>query len=136
MTLKDDPIVLLGWSCPYCGNPTKLVDSSEIYGRSIGGKCWYCKPCQAWVGCHKDSDRALGRVANKRLRQLKHQAHEAFDPIWKEGHLSRSAAYELLSVAFDLPPEQTHIGMFDEELCEKVIVLSKVIYKYTEPKNE
>lgn len=131
MTLKDDPIVLLGWSCPYCGNPTKLVDSSEIYGRSIGGKCWYCKPCHAWVGCHKDSDRALGRVANKQLRELKHQAHEAFDRIWKDGHLPRSAAYELLSIAFDLPPEQTHIGMFDEELCEKVIALSKAIYKYT-----
>lgn len=129
MTLKDDPIVLHGWSCPYCGGPTKLVDSSEIYGRPVGGKCWYCRPCQAWVGCHRNSGRALGRLADRRLRELKRQAHEAFDPIWKEGHLPRSAAYEILSTAFGLPPEQTHIGMFDEELCRKAIKLSGIIYK-------
>lgn len=124
------PIVLLGWSCPYCGSPTKLVDDTEIYGRSYGTKCYVCKPCGAWVGCHKNSDKALGRVANKELRQLKHQAHEAFDPIWKDGYLPRTAAYEVLSGAFGLPIEQTHIGMFDEEMCRKVISLSKIILKY------
>lgn len=83
MHLKDDPLVLLGWSCPYCGNPTKLVEDTQIYGRSYGTKCYVCEPCGAWVGCHKGTDKALGRVANKELRQLKHQAHEAFDPLWK-----------------------------------------------------
>ncbi|MCM1075773.1 MAG: DUF3268 family zinc-finger domain-containing protein [Bacteroides sp.] len=127
MVLKDDPIVLLGWSCPYCGNPTKLVSSSEIYGQSYGGKCYYCEPCQAWVGCHKNSDRALGRVANKQLRKLKHQAHEAFDPIWKDRGIPRGEAYKMLSLAFGLPIEQTHIGMFDEELCRKTIAFSNKI---------
>lgn len=127
MNLKDDPIVLLGWSCPYCGNPTKLVDDSKIYGQSYGSKCYVCEPCGAWVGCHKNSDKALGRVANKELRRLKHQAHEAFDPIWKEGHLSRQKAYQILSESFGLPIEQTHIGMFDEQLCKKVIEYSNVI---------
>lgn len=72
----------------------------------------------------------MGRLANAELRALKHQAHEAFDPLWTEGHLSRKDAYEVLSVAFDLPPEQTHIGMFDEEMCRKVIQLSNIILKY------
>ena len=130
MTLKDDPLVLCGWSCPYCGNPTKLVEDSHIYGRSYGTKCYICKPCDAWVGCHKGTDRALGRVANKELRELKHRAHEAFDPIWKEGYLSRNAAYESLSIALGLPKEQTHIGMFDEEMCRKVIEVSNIILKH------
>lgn len=130
MTLKDDPLVILGWICPYCGAPTKLVDDTRIYGRSYGTKCYVCEPCGAWVGCHKGTDRALGRVANKELRRLKHQAHEAFDPLWKDGHLPRKAAYEILSTAFRLPKEQTHIGMFDEELCRKVIRLSNIILKY------
>lgn len=129
MKLKDDPLVLLGLSCPYCGNPTRLVDDSLIYGRSYGRKCYICEPCGAWVGCHKNSDKALGRVANKELRQLKHQAHEAFDPLWKNGYLQRTAAYEVLSAAFALPTEQTHIGMFDEDLCKKVIGLSHLILK-------
>ena len=130
MNLKDDILVLYGLSCPYCGNPTKLVEDSQIYGRSYGTKCYVCEPCGAWVGCHKGSDRALGRVANKELRKLKHQAHEAFDPIWKDGYLPRTAAYEVLSEALRLPVWQTHIGMLDEELCRKVIALSNIIYKY------
>ncbi len=130
VNLKDDPLVLLGWSCPYCGNPTKLVEDSRIYGRSYGAKCYICEPCGAWVGCHKGTDKALGRIANKELRELKHQAHEAFDPLWKEGYLPRTSAYEVLSVAFGLPKEQTHIGMFDEGMCRKVIALSNIILKY------
>ena len=129
MTLKDDPLVLLGWSCPYCGAPTKLVDDTEIYGRSYGTSCYVCKPCGAWVGCHKGTDKALGRIANKELRELKRQAHESFDLLWKEGCLPRAAAYEVLSAAFGLPTEQTHIGMFDEDMCRKVISLSNVLIK-------
>ena len=127
MTLKDDILVLHGWSCPYCGNATQLVDDTEIYGVSYGGKYYICKPCDAWVGCHKGTDKALGRIADKNLRELKRKAHEEFDPIWKDGILPRSKAYEVLSIAFELPIEYTHIGMFDEELCRKVIALSKVI---------
>ena len=128
--LKDDPIVLLGWSCPYCGSPTQLVNDSEIYGKSFGTKCYVCRPCKAWVGCHKGTDKALGRVADSALRELKHKAHDVFDRIWKEKYLSRTEAYEILSIAFDLPSEQTHIGMFDEDLCRKTIDLSDVILKY------
>lgn len=129
MRLKDNILVLLGLSCPYCGAPTRLVDDSEIYGMSFGSKCRVCIPCDAWVGCHRGSDRALGRLANKKLRDLRHRAHEAFDPIWKDGYLPRSAAYEVLSSAFELPIEQTHIGMFDEEMCRKTINLSGIILK-------
>ena len=127
MTLPDDALVLLGWSCPYCGNPTELVDSSEIYGQAYGGMCYYCVPCQAWVGCHKDSTKSLGRLADKNLRKLKHLAHEAFDPIWKDGYMSRSEAYLMLSRAFELPIGQTHIGMFNEELCRETIKFCKTV---------
>ena len=89
-----------------------------------------CKPCGAWVGCHKGTTKALGRIANKELRQLKHQAHEAFDPIWQKGRVSRSEAYEILSIALGLPIWQTHIGMFDETMCRRVIEVSNIILKY------
>lgn len=131
MRLKDDPLVLRGWSCPYCGSPTKLVEDTEVYGRSYGGLCYVCEPCGAWVGCHKGTDRALGRVADKGLRRLKHQAHEAFDPIWKDGHLTRAKAYESLSRHLGIPIGQTHIGMFDEEMCRKVIEYAESINSIT-----
>lgn len=129
MQLKDDTLVLLGWVCPYCGRPAQLVDDREIYGRSYGGKCYVCRPCGAWVGCHKGSSRALGRLADANLRRLKLEAHEAFDPIWREGHISRTQAYDLMSSFFHLPPEQTHIGMFDEQMCREVIAFSNQVLK-------
>ena len=130
MVLRDDLLVLCGLSCPYCGRPTMLVDDAEIYGRSYGTKSYMCKPCRAWVGCHKGTTKALGRIANKELRQLKHQAHGSFDPIWQKGHVSRSEAYEILSIALGLPIWQTHIGMFDETMCRRVIEVSNIILKY------
>lgn len=135
MTLKDDALILLGWSCPYCGRPTRLVDSSVVYGRSYGCKCYYCEPCQAWVGCHKGTDKALGRIADKYLRELKRQAHESFDRIWNEGYIKRNEAYRLLSEALGLPIEQTHIGMFDEDLCRRTISLSKIMIGQFENKS-
>ena len=29
---------------------------------------YICKPCDAYVGVHKGTDKALGRLANKELR--------------------------------------------------------------------
>lgn len=48
-------------------------------------------------------------------------AHQAFDPIWKFRHMSRSGAYAWLSEQMGLPPEKTHIGMFDLEQCGQVM---------------
>ena len=57
------------------------------------------------------------------LRELKKQAHAAFDPLWKEGRFRghRKAAYAWLSEQMNLPQEKTHIGMFDTAQCERVV---------------
>lgn len=55
---------------------------------------------------------------------------------FRPGHLPRTAAYEVLSIAFGLPAEQTHIGMFDEDMCRKVISLSNIILKYIKSDGE
>ena len=38
-----------GLVCPYCGQPTEYVDSSEVYSKNYG-KIYLCRPCEAW-GC-------------------------------------------------------------------------------------
>ena len=50
-------------------------------------------------------------------------AHAAFDPLWKSGQMSRSKAYSLLAQKMGLPKSETHIGMFDVEQCEAVVLL-------------
>ena len=109
--------------CAYCGRQAELVDSSVIYGRSYGHKVWLCRNCMAYVGCHRGTDKPLGRLANAELREWKKKAHAAFDPLWQYGRFRkrRNAAYAWLSQQMHLPIEKTHIGMFDVAECKRVI---------------
>lgn len=109
--------------CPYCGKTAELVDSIEIYGRSYG-MVYLCRKCDAYVGCHPGTDKPLGRLANRELRMWKMRAHSAFDLLWKCRHMRRQQAYAWLAEKLDIPTEQCHIGMFDVDMCQKVIDVS------------
>jgi hypothetical protein len=125
--------IFLGLECPYCGKDSELIDSKEMYHGTSYGMMYICRPCQAWVGCHKGTTRSLGRLANDTLRKLKHEAHEHFDILWrKKMHqqdvskgIARAKAYIWLSDMMGTDPELTHIGMFNEEQCERVIEFCK-----------
>lgn len=121
--------------CPYCGNRSQFIDSTRIYGSSYG-MIYYCQPCAAWVGVHKGTNQALGRLANAELREWKKEAHRLFDGLWRKKmqqgnwqHIARNAAYQWLSKEMGLPPELTHIGMFDVAQCKQVVALCKKYYK-------
>lgn len=120
------PVVI----CDYCGKPARCVDSAVVYRQSYG-LIWYCQPCGAWVGCHKNSARALplGRLANAELRAAKVRAHAAFDPLWKavaardgiNPNHARARGYRWLSTVMGTDPKRTHIGMFDVAQCARVV---------------
>lgn len=127
--------ILKGKICPYCGEKSELVPATKVYpnnqyARKYSDMYW-CKPCDAYVGCHQGTDIALGRLANFKLRELKKKAHSLFDPLWErkmvkthmKKHIARNLAYEWLAREMGLPKDETHIGMFDEKQCEKVIEL-------------
>lgn len=80
--------ILTGKICPYCGKPTEYVDSSVIYGRSYG-MIYLCRDCKAYVGVHKGTDQALGRLANAELREAKKEAHFYFDQIAKTSLINK-----------------------------------------------
>lgn len=97
--------------------------------------------CMAYVGVHKGTDRALGRLANTELREAKKEAHFYFDQIaktnlinkiWKK-HIpntsNRNKAYLWLSIQLGIPHEVCHIGMFGVEDCKRVVDLCKPIVK-------
>ena len=48
-----------------------------------------------------------------------------FDELYKRGLMKRREAYKWLSDQLGLPPEYTHIGMFNPETCAKVVDVSK-----------
>jgi hypothetical protein len=114
--------------CPYCDKPAKLVTGSKIYPHRVdlfSKKFYLCESCDAYVGCHKSTDKPLGRLANKELRALKMKAHEAFDPRWRSGEMTRSDAYAWLAGELGVSKSNCHIGMFDEVMCQAVINVCK-----------
>jgi hypothetical protein len=116
--------IFKGKICPYCKKPTEYIDSTYLYGKSYG-MIYICKKCDAYVGVHKGTNKALGRLANAELRYWKKEAHRYFDPIWKSSLKSRRSAYKWLSQKLKLPGTYTHIGMFGVETCKKVVELCK-----------
>lgn len=115
---------MINLTCPYCGSPAKLVDSKVIYGGRGFGLAWVCEnfpACDAYVGCHPETDKPLGRLADKELRVWKRDAHTAFDGIWKVGGMRRKHAYAWLAKQLGIQVEDCHIGMFDVQQCKAVV---------------
>ena len=110
--------------CPYCLKTSELVGGDVIYPRrpDLSQKRFFlCKPCDAYVGCHPGTVVALGRLANKELRTWKIKAHEAFDPLWQTGKMSRSNAYELMCRMINITRNEAHIGLFNVDQCKLLI---------------
>lgn len=119
--------------CRYCKGEVKFKDSSCIYNKSYG-MIYICTSCGAYVGVHKGTSTPLGSLANKELRLYRKEAHKYFDNIWRRkkktgDRYARSKAYKWLSNKMKLPPNKTHIGMFEIDQCKKVIELCRPYYK-------
>lgn len=123
--------------CPYCGGKAHLRDASSIYHNfKYNGKMYVCENfpnCDSYVGCHPNTTKPLGRMANKKLRTMKSKAHYYFDPLWKNKVFSRkkslshnrTIAYQWLAEQLGLPESKCHIGLFDVDMCRKVIQICK-----------
>ena len=114
-----------------CSINVELTTNDRIYGKLYGEWpfIYYCHDCGAAVGCHCNTHNPLGRMADKETRLLRMQCHNVFDPLWKSGLLSRSAAYKWLASALNIPKEQTHISWLTKENLEVAIVLCKRYYE-------
>lgn len=121
--------------CPYCSNEPELVGGNVIYPHraDLAHLNFYlCRPCNAYVGCHRGTTNPLGRLANAELRQAKMEAHNAFDPLWKFNtfygqRLKRAKAYEWLAGKLGIDAKDCHIGMFDVSTCQRVVEICREV---------
>lgn len=119
------------YNCPYCFKPLILGNGRTIghYRKDYLNKAfWYCDNKNhelAYVACHKDTNIPLGFAADSKLRQLKVDAHKAFDALWSGpvAHMSRKQAYEWLAAQLNLPVKECHIGWFDPSKCQLTVDL-------------
>lgn len=66
--------------CNYCEQQAQWVENKEIYGRNYGKSymIWLCKQCDAYVGCHNNTKKSLGTLANKELRERRKKIKNLF----------------------------------------------------------
>lgn len=108
-------------NCPYCGKPAEWCENKEIYGRRFGSSymCYLCRGCDAYVGCHENTKRPLGTMANAELRTWRRKAHAVIDPYWKgKAKHERGRIYGMLRRHFG---KEIHVGESDVEQCKKII---------------
>ena len=128
---------LIPVECDYCGSPVIFTSNSVIYGKEYGnGKCYKCTKCDAFVGTHTGTEIPLGRLANKKLRELKKKCHALFDPVWKNSkNITRDRAYGRLADKLKIPVSTCHFGWFDEELLLRCIdIMSDKKWFFRRPK--
>ena len=101
--------------CPYCNQLAKWTSNDVVYGRKYGKSfmCYWCKNCDAYVGCHNNTKNPLGTMANKELRKLRIECHNLFDKLWKGGEMTRKQAYKYLEEKTGIK----HIGKTNREEC-------------------
>lgn len=110
--------------CPKCNKEAPWVENKEKYGRNFGKSymCYFCKPCNTYVGCHENTRRPLGTMADKELMGWRMKAHEVIDPLWKTGQMKRKEVYKMLKEKLG---REIHIGESDIETCKGIISLLK-----------
>lgn len=110
-------------NCPYCHKEARWCENKERYGKNYGASymCYWCKECDAYVGCHQNSRKPLGTMANAELRAWRMKAHAHIDPLWKEQGWARREVYRFLSQELG---KEIHIGESDIEMCKKILAIN------------
>lgn len=98
-------------TCPACGEPAKLTVTE--YGPRHD-----CCGLTSWA--HKP-------LADRETLDARQAAHAAFDPIWKSGAMSRSAAYRWLSEQTGIPVKQCHMALMDRGQALRVVEICKAV---------
>lgn len=127
-TLAPAPKIDGGKRCRYCLQQAVLTGFGEQgypYRRDYG-YTWVCEPCEAYVGCHDGTTKALGGLAKFELRELRKAAHAAFDPMWKDATPkgpARRKAYAWLAEQLGIEFKRCHIAHMREEECRRVLAI-------------
>ncbi len=89
----------------YCVECKKVIDTIQKTGKEIYPhredlykKIFYeCPICKNYVGCHKDTNRPLGCIPNKELKNARQHIHTKLDGLWKSKLIGRTEIYKRLS---------------------------------------
>ena len=113
--------------CDYCGGDCEHVPNKEIYGKNYGNSymIWLCRKCDAYVGCHNNTESPLGRLSNRELRKAKMDAKNLFikkhlGGSWNCPRHIKTGAYSMLAKKLGIRVEDCHFGHFDLGTCNRI----------------
>ena len=111
-------------SCPYCAGTVSLLINSAIYRREYGEwpYAYLCRPCDAYVGLHPETDIPLGTLANSELRVARQSSKALFHSMMEACGLSRAEAYIWLAGKMGIPVGECHFGWFGLDRCAQARV--------------
>lgn len=118
-------------NCPYCGSPALCQPASMVHGSSVLEKGRYLYVCSRWPECdayvaaHKKDKSPMGTLANGSLRRKRILAHHALKELQTSRHMEKWAAYLWLQGKLGLDEDQAHIGLFSEQMCDRVVSLCR-----------
>jgi len=69
--------------------------------------------------------RQLARNLSTDVAVARGEAHAAFDPLWKSGKFTRTAAYKWLATQMGVRTEDCHMEMFNVAQCRKVVEICR-----------
>ena len=108
-----------------CGKKCEWVENKEVYGRNYGKSymIWLCRPCDAYVGCHRNTKKPLGTLANRYLRQQRRTVKNVFIQHFMNGDWSnkkgKKEGYAWLANLFG---KEFHFGSSTAEELEKILL--------------
>lgn len=112
--------------CNLCGGDVIHTSNAAIYGKEYGsGKCYLCTECGAYVGTHiPQPEKAMGILADARMREKKKECHAIFDKMWSNGKERRNL-YKKLAKEMNMKLEDCHFGYMDIQDLEMALYLIK-----------
>lgn len=93
--------------CPTCGRRART--SLGRYG--IRADC-----CGLWSW-------DLKPLVDRATHAARIEAHAAFDPLWRTGRMTRSAAYAMLAARMRISRTECHIALFSETQARQVVAI-------------
>jgi len=99
--------------CPSCGQPA----SQRMSPNGLKSRC---EPCGLWSAGNRPLRDEAGHRAVWDRKNARHGAHQAFDPLWREGLLDRDDAYQQLALELGIDAGKAHMGSMGVETARRV----------------
>lgn len=113
--------------CPYCNQVTKFTANFRL-DRDVNKYIYLCPNCGASVSAHNSDGSPMGIPANKELRKLRFDTHKLLEKYAKKKYMSRKQSYIWLAKKTNKKYEDTHIGYFTYDECQKANkILKKIV---------